>query len=131
MVPLDLISSYRGGLSRGGKLLETVNLKADMPTVDTARRRLAEIIKNCRNRGVSAVKVIHGYGSQGIGGAIRIAVRKSLAKRVRTGEIKLCIWGENWSVLDQQSQTALARCDALSGDMDLGMGNPGITLIVF
>jgi hypothetical protein len=111
-------------------MVEHINLKEDMPSVDEAGRRLAQILKSSRSRAVKALKIIHGYGSQGVGGAIRASVRKSLMKRVRAKEIRACIPGETWSLLNKESQEVLRQCDALSGDPDLGMANPGITVVL-
>jgi len=44
----------------------TVNLEADYPTVEEARQLLKAELEKCRNRKVTAVKIIHGYGSSGV-----------------------------------------------------------------
>lgn len=49
--------------------LKEVNIKYDMPTADLAVRRTTYAIENGRTLGASAVKLIHGYGSTGKGGA--------------------------------------------------------------
>jgi len=51
--------------------LIVLNLKAGMPTVDQAKRRLLESLYAPRGASGPVVKVIHGYGSSGKGGAIR------------------------------------------------------------
>ena len=47
--------------------LKEVNIKYDMPASDLAVRRATYAIENGRTLGVSAVKLIHGYGSSGKG----------------------------------------------------------------
>jgi DNA-nicking Smr family endonuclease len=53
----------------------TVNLEMGHPTVEEARRLLKAELEKCRSRKVTAVKVIHGYGSSGVGGALRQGIR--------------------------------------------------------
>ncbi|HBD87251.1 MAG TPA: DNA mismatch repair protein MutS, partial [Clostridiales bacterium] len=48
--------------------LKQINIKSDMPTVDTAIKRVTYAIRNGKSLGASAVKIIHGYGSTGAGG---------------------------------------------------------------
>ena len=45
-----------------------VNLKYDMPTVDTALRRMEIELSAARHTGQKLFKFIHGYGSTGTGG---------------------------------------------------------------
>ena len=50
------------------------------------------------------VKVIHGYGSTGKGGAIRTAIREQMAEWQRAGKVLRVVPGENWSIFDAASQ---------------------------
>ena len=61
--------------------MEVVNLKGDRPTVEEARQRLREVIDAALVSGIEILKIVHGYGSSGTGGAIRDAVRASLRRR--------------------------------------------------
>lgn len=76
------------------------------------------------------LKVIHGYGSTGAGGDIRIAVQKRLHELVETGEIRGCIFGENWSKADDETWRILQDRTDLKNDPDLGKRNQGITIVV-
>jgi len=51
------------------------------------------------------VKVIHGYGSSGKGGAIRSAIREQLAQWQREGKVLKVVPGENWSIFDPACKT--------------------------
>jgi len=42
-------------------------MEAGMPTVEDARRRLLEELRQAKQVGVRALKIIHGYGSSGKG----------------------------------------------------------------
>src|SRR5208283_5209754 len=48
--------------------MKTLNIEAGMPTVEEARQILLAELKQAKQRGVAAVKIIHGYGSTGKGG---------------------------------------------------------------
>jgi DNA-nicking Smr family endonuclease len=57
-------------------MADVPNIEAGMPTVEQeARQILISELKQAKNSGLSAVKVIHGYGSAGKGGALRGALR--------------------------------------------------------
>ena len=68
--------------------LKEVNIKYDMPTADLAVRRATYAIENGRTLGASAVKLIHGYGSSGKGGKIRVEVRAYLERPKARGKIR-------------------------------------------
>ena len=83
--------------------IKTVNLKADMPQVHEALQRLDREIALARQEGRKLLKLIHGYGSTGAGGDIRIAVQKRLHGMEQNGQIRACIFGEAWSKSDDKS----------------------------
>ena len=107
-----------------------INLKENMPTVAEALSRLNRELALARQQGHSAIKLIHGYGSSGTGGEIRIAVQARLMEMVSRNEIRGCIFGENWSKSDQQVWNLLRDAPSLKSDRDLGRKNPGITIVV-
>jgi sugar phosphate isomerase/epimerase len=110
--------------------IKTVNLKADRPTVQAALDRLDRELLLARERGCGLLKVIHGYGSTGAGGDIRIAVQKRLRELVSAGEIGGCIFGENWSKADDETWRILQTRTELKEDPDLGRRNLGITIVI-
>ena len=107
-----------------------VDLKSDMPTVEVARSRLKTAIADARKSGVVVLKVIHGYGSSGVGGALRDAVRGSLRHRRKEGIVREIIHGEKWEIFDERTRTLLERFPELSRDTDLNRSNEGITVVV-
>ena len=110
--------------------IKTVNLKSDMPSVREALQRLdREIGVACRQR-CSILKVIHGYGSPGAGGEIRVAVQRRLHDLAAGGQIRSCIFGENWSKADDVTWRLLQAQPALKNDPDLGRRNQGITVVL-
>jgi hypothetical protein len=46
------------------------------------------------------------------------------------GEIRDCIYGENWRKSDERSWELLKRMPDLKTDSDLGKGNKGITIVL-
>ena len=101
-----------------------------MPTVSEALQHLERELARARQTGSPVVKLIHGYGSSGVGGEIRIAVQKRLMESVEQGKIRGCIFGEDWSRSDEQSWALLKLHPALKQDADLGRRNPGITIVM-
>jgi hypothetical protein len=101
-----------------------------MPLVHDALQRLDRELAIARQKKVPLVKLIHGYGSTGVGGDIRIAVQKHLLELNQQGQIRACIFGENWSKSDEQTWRLLQSQPALKSDSDLGRGNRGITIVV-
>jgi len=110
--------------------IKTVNLKADRPTVQAALERLDRELSLAREQACGLLKVIHGYGSTGAGGDIRIAVQKRLKELASAGEIGGCIFGENWSKADDETWRILQGRAELKDDPDLGRRNPGITIVI-
>lgn len=110
--------------------MKTVNLKSDMPSVAEALQRLERAISLARQERHSLLKLVHGYGSTGAGGDIRIAVQKRLQELTEGGQIRGCIFGENWSKSDEATWRVLQTESALKSDSDLGRRNQGITIIL-
>src|SRR5579864_105255 len=110
--------------------IKTVNLKSDMPLVHEALQRVDRELAVARQGKISVLKLIHGYGSTGAGGDIRIAVQKRLIELSHDGLIRACIFGENWSKSDEQTWRLLQSQPALKTDSDLGRGNRGITIVL-
>jgi hypothetical protein len=108
-----------------------VNLEEGLPTVDRAHVRLQDELQRARQQQLHALKLIHGYGSKGVGGAIRIAIQATLARRVKEGVIRAFIPGEDFRISDEVTWELLRRFPELKQDRDLGRGNKGITLVVF
>jgi DNA-nicking Smr family endonuclease len=112
-------------------IIKTVMLKEGMPSVEQARARLHSEIRSAQRNGLKVIKVVHGYGSSGVGGDLRIALQATLRQMVGRGEIHECIYGEKWRAGDERSWELLKRMPELKDDSDLGKGNKGITIVVF
>jgi hypothetical protein len=110
--------------------MPVINVKEQMPSVPEALSRMSRGIEIARARGHRFVKLIHGYGSTGVGGDIRIALQAGLQSMIAQGQIKACIYGENWARSDRQTWTLLGSHPALKQDGDLGKNNSGITVVI-
>ena len=110
--------------------MKTVNLKSDMPQVHEALQRLDRELALARQEKTTLLKLVHGYGSTGAGGDIRIAVQKRLLEMVQSGQIRGCIFGENWSKSDEAAWKLLQSHPDLKSDPDLGRRNRGITIVL-
>lgn len=109
---------------------KTVNIEQGMPLVEQAICRMTYEISSAKAQKYRAVKLIHGYGSSGTGGRIRIEGRKYLESLKRRGQLRHVIYGENFSIFDADTRAALALCGALRADRDLERHNNGITVVV-
>jgi hypothetical protein len=111
--------------------MKTVNLKSDMPSVQEALQRLERELAVARREQCSFLKIVHGYGSTGQGGDIRIAAQRRLCELAEAGQIGGCIFGENWSKSDEAGWRLLKKNSELKNDSDLGRRNQGITIVFF
>src|SRR5664280_1152326 len=107
--------------------IHTFNVEAGLPTLDEARRLVIEEIKRAKREGVKVLKVIHGYGSSGKGGALYVGLRKSFGLRKKETLIKDYIAGEDFSIFDATTLDLLEAVPDLRGDPDLGATNEGVT----
>ena len=110
--------------------ISVVNLEENFPTRDEALRILDAAIARARRRHIRVLKIVHGYGSSGVGGILRPVVRNFLRKAKECGEITLFVSGESFSSFDSRSKELLRQAAQLLLDKDLGSANRGITLVL-
>jgi hypothetical protein len=110
--------------------MKTANIKSDLPSVDEALQRLERELAVARQQNHTVLKIIHGYGSTGAGGDIRIAVQRRLREMVDAGDVRACIFGEDWSKSCEMVWRLLQSERDLKSDSDLGRGNRGITVVL-
>lgn len=110
--------------------VKIVNLEEGRPTVERMRLRLDRAIALARSEGTPILKLIHGYGSSGVGGALRLAVHSSLVRYKDSGLIATFIHGEDFRVSDEKTWALLKRAPEIKQDRDLGRNNKGITIVL-
>lgn len=107
-----------------------INLKLNYPSVDEAIANLDIELNVCKLMNVKVIKIIHGYGSHGTGGAICLAVRKFLKNQIRQKRIKQMLLGNEWDMSNSKCLEVLANLKDCYNDEDLNKLNPGITIVV-
>ena len=117
-------------MSRKPVLIYEVSVKEGMPPVEEALRRLEAALKTARAEKRIALRVIHGYGSHGMGGDLRIAIQGRLRQLQQSGELREVIYGEDWRIGDEASWKLLGRYPEWKQDRDLGRGNKGISIVI-
>jgi hypothetical protein len=110
--------------------LYAINLEEGLPTVETARRKLEQAMRTARARRFAAMKIIHGYGSTGKGGAIKRDVQAYLSVQKRRGHIQNYVPGESFSPFDENARLRSDRCPDLARDSDYSRGHDGVTLVL-
>src|SRR5438876_1230946 len=109
--------------------ISTYNVAVGRPSHYEARRLVLQEIKRAKRERVRVLKVIHGYGSSGKGGALCVGLRKSFGLRKKEGVIKDFIAGENFTIFNPTALALLEAVPELRGDPDLGATNEGVTVL--
>lgn len=117
-------------MSRKPAIIKVVNLEDGMPRVEQARLRMQRELAVARGQGLVAVKLIHGYGSSGAGGALRNELQKELRRASTDKTITCFIAGEEWSISDETTWSLLKKYPEWKQDSDMGRGNKGISIVV-
>lgn len=112
------------------KEIRQINLEDDRPTVSQALNRLKLELGLASRQGIQVLKIIHGFGSTGNGGKIRVAVRRELSAMQKNGTFGLVIPGEKLSIFEEETRTLLRRCPAFRKDSDINRHNNGITVVL-
>ena len=107
-----------------------VNLEDGFPKASEALLRLDRAITEARRDGIALLKLIHGYGSKGVGGTIKEEVANALARHKRNSLIRDFITGEDFRISNQSTWDLLKRSPELKQDRDLSRNNRGITLVI-
>ncbi|MCM8537783.1 MAG: Smr/MutS family protein [Lentisphaeraceae bacterium] len=117
--------------SRKKRSIKSVNIKDDLPLVDEALSRLEREIASARRSGYKALKVIHGYGSSGRGGAIKQEVHRVIRRMYLNDDVHDWIPGEDFSAEYSETLETLKHHSYLESDEDFRNNNRGISIIIF
>lgn len=115
-------------MAKAGLSVLTVNIEYDHPPVHEAEARVELAVQSAKLQGHRALKIIHGYGSSGKGGAIRTMCRRLLSRHKKQGRVKAFCGGEDFSPFSEVGRDMIARYPALKQDRDWGRENDGITI---
>lgn len=111
-------------------LCRVINLEEGRPTVNAGLLRLDRALVAARAEGVPLLKLIHGYGSSGVGGRLREEVWKALDRFQRNGFIAGFIPGEDFRLSNEASWELVKRDKSIKQDRDFGRVNRGITIVI-
>ncbi len=109
--------------------LRTLNLKDGLPSRDEALKRMELGLERARREGFSLVRIVHGYGSSGIGGSIREVVRLRCARMIREGKLRNVIHGDDYGTPSSPSHGLIKRYPYLKKTVRTDSRNPGITFV--
>ena len=100
-------------------MIDEINIKGDGQTVSLALAQFEIEADICRQAGFPMLKVLHGYGSHGVGGEIK-----------RQGKIAGFIPCEKWLASPLRDK-AIKLDSSLLADKDVNTQNCGQTLVLF
>ncbi len=109
--------------------LPKMNIEAGMPSLAEAIVRMNQFINESQHEGRRVIKIIHGYGSSGVGGKLHNGLRQELAKKKQSGKIKDFIPGEDFGS-NGKTVLYLSQYTQLKIDPDFKRENPGVTVII-
>lgn len=109
---------------------KTINLETGLPTVQQALTKLEREIKTAHLERYRLLTLIHGYGSTGKGGRIRLECRRTLDFLCSKGEIVQVVHGENFNNRHGVVKHLLSRFPDLSRHPHLNKHNKGITIVL-
>lgn len=107
----------------------TLNLERGKPIVADALGRLDMEIAAARMKQVKLIRVIHGWGSSGTGGAIKAAVHAHLQSLARSGSIRSFAIGDHYSDYANEGRRLLSAYPQLRASLKTDRENPGITFV--
>lgn len=111
----------------GAVKVKEINLEVGMPTVPVAMQKLVNDLSTAKRAGYKAAVVVHGYGSSGVGGAIKVAVKSKLKEPMLRGLVRDTVTGELW--MDRKKEF-YDVCPQLREFNSYVEGNRGITVVL-
>ena len=111
--------------------MEIINLKETLPKLDVAIAQVEIEIDRYKKIPNTVLKVIHGHGSHGVGGVIRIDLRKRLYELKRMHKIVDYIEGELLTPTRLTEKNYPTKVyNQIYLDEDMLRLNPGVTFII-
>ena len=117
--------------NKSGVLYKAINLERGRPIAEMALKRMQLELEQARQGGVKVVSLIHGYGSSGKGGKIRVECRKSLDYMLQNGLLRKVIPGEHFWKSSGQGKSLTRQYPELKAHCRTDFNNPGITIVEF
>ena len=108
----------------------TYNIKQNFPSVEEALANLDLALEEAKAQNAKVIKIIHGYGSGGTGGAIIRELSNLLPQMIRQKKIKDYIRGGSWNMANPKVFEIITKNPSCLPDEDLNGANIGITVLV-
>ncbi len=118
-----------GGQRKKPFFHRVVNLEEGHPLLEVALNRMEYAVSEASRNGISAITLIHGYGSSGRGGVIRMECRKLLDFMAAKKKICGYLIGEEFYSRHPAAKRWLQRYPRLAENSHLDRKNPGVTLV--
>ena len=109
--------------------IETINIKDGFPPSDVAVANMEIEIERQTFAGTKVLKVVHGYGSHGVGGEIKKFAHSRLLELKKKNKIIDFIPAEMFGGLAKNSEYISKNFPELLFDDDLKNYNSGITIV--
>ncbi len=110
--------------------LITLDIKSEKQTVAEAIGQFLVEIDILNKGGFKVLKVIHGYGSHGVGGAIKNEFLKKCEQLKRQQKIYDYVCCSNWTPTNIVRKIAINYCPDLIADCELTSINPGCSIVI-
>lgn len=107
-----------------------IDVKSENQTCLMAGAQLEIEIDACKLGGFKVLKVVHGYGSHGVGGLIKKEIHTRLKHMKSQKKITDYIPCEKWTPNNPKRDLAIKFSDELLADSDLMMLNSGVTIVL-
>ena len=111
-------------------MVRVINVKQDMPNVDYAIYLCDKEIDYAKILKDKAIIIIHGYGSNGVGGLIKEGLTQHLSQLKKHKKIKDFVPGELWADTNPSKEYMCKLCPDLIVNSNLQNLNSGVTVIL-
>ena len=110
--------------------LITIDIKSERQTVAEAIAQFLVEVDAYKKGGFKVMKVIHGYGSHGVGGAIRDNFLKKCQDLKNRKIIEDFVCCDKWTDKNTVKRIAINYCPDLLADAELYHLNPGCSIVI-
>lgn len=110
--------------------LVTIDIKSQKQTVAEAIAQFLVEVEAYKMGGFKVMKVIHGYGSHGVGGAIKREFLKTCEDLKHRKTIYDYVCCDKWTDKSVVRKIAINYCPDLLADSELVHLNPGCSIVI-
>lgn len=110
--------------------IDVIDIKSHMPPADVACAELEIRLESLKHSQVKILKVVHGYGSHGVGGEIKKQMNLLLFKLKKEKKIVDYVNGDRLGEDFIQKNALYEKYPSLILDADLKNYNSGVSIII-